>query len=414
MNTNKIYLKITFLTFLILLWTSCSKNPTKKIVQIKGNYICISLKNYMIAISEKASAHESLPPDFERFFGMSWIDGYVLDPKNDDIILVGKVIKDRPTYHSEDLLVNMHNVFDSTIAPYCSLDPKPENIRRLNKVLSNESADFETTIRNCKNAVGGQMVVVSGVPRNSRHAKIMIYADYEMKKLSQGLIHIPGIRSCIDISISNRRSSLQKGSSMSRFWFHIKENKDGMVYPNYIENEGIVFINECPVVVLTEKQESDAEGNTSDNASEEDADADTFAMDMSRNYGKIAETNVLFAELENLFRLQACLKSLKFKKVIFESKQDIITGASLNFLPGEELPPSLPGLVNYKILEKEKKENGIILTNSQLYLVCGGVSQDMETMESNFINDNSISEYKKIIITSRPKINSISWWTKLY
>jgi len=414
MKTNKICLKITFLSFLILLWTGCSKNPTKKITQMKGSYICISLVNYMTAITEKVSTHEALPPDFERLFGMSWIDGYVLDPKNDDIILVGKVIKDRPTYHTEDLLVNMHNVFDSAIAPYCSLDPKPDNIRRLNEVLSNQSDDFETTIRNCRNVVGSQRVVIGGVPKNSRHAKIMIYADYDMKKLSQGLIKIPGIRSCIDIAMTSSQNSDLQGSTMSRFWFHIKEGKDGMILPNYIENDGIVFINECPVVVLTEKQMVDADGNTADNTSENDADADTFALELSHNYGKISRVNSLFAELENLFRLQACLKSMKFKDAISESQRDILLNNGLKLSPGDDLPAGLPGLVNFKLLDKEKNENGTIQRCRQLYLVCGGVNQEMVTNENNFTPDPLISKPKTVIINSRPKNSTINWTAQIY
>lgn len=413
---KKLIISIVIIVLLpsLTLWTGCTKNTPKRIAEVKGDYLCISMSNFMEAIIKIANDHEKLPADIETLFGMSWLDGYVVDKENMDIILVGKCMKNRPTYHAEDLLVNLHNVFDSTGSPYCSLDPKPENIKQLNVAMNNESADFEATIRNCQAAIGGQQVVVGGVPRNSRHARIMIYADYDMKKLSQGLIQIPGIRSCIDISISNAEDALEKGSSMSRFWFHIKEKKDGITYPNYIENEGIVFINECPVVVLTEKQMVDAEGNTSDNTSEEDSDADTFAMDMSRNYSKITEANKLFAELENLFRLQACLKSMKFKDVVFESKRNVLTGTGLNLMHGDELPPSLPGLINYKILEKEEKENGTVQISKQLYLVCGGVSQEMETKENSFISDPSISKHKNSIINTRPELSSIFWITNIF
>jgi hypothetical protein len=303
----------------------------------------------------------------------------------------------------------MTNVFDSAQAPYCSLDPKPENIRRLNYALSNKDSDFETTIRNCRNAIGGQQVVVGGVPKNSRHAKIMIYTDYEMKKLSQGLSRLPGIRSCIDIAAADHHNSFEKGSSMSRFWFHIKESVDNKIYPNYIENEGIVFINECPVVVLTEKQESDAEGHTKDNASVEDPDAEAFAADMSRNYANLAKENELFAELENMFRLQACCRSIRFREELPSSNGDLMKGSGIKLTGGEYLPAELPGLINYKTFETHTDEKDKVFVDSRLYLVCGGVSQEMKVNIQHFLSVSDISKAREIIISSKPAKVAVSW-----
>jgi hypothetical protein len=392
---------------------SSTKETTKRIVQIKGDYICISLGNYLDEINRLIKIHEKIPEDIETMFGMSWLEGYVLDNEDKDIILVGKRINSKPVYHAEDLLINMQNIFDSARSPYCSLDPKPENIKRLNSYLNHGSDDFEKTISNCQQIIGDQQVVIGGVPRNSRHAKIMIYADYDMKKISQGLVHIPGIRSCIDLAISSNGKSLENGSSMSRFWFHIKENKEGRVYPNYIENEGIVFINECPVVILTEKQMIDADGNTSDDTSKEDAIADTFATDMSRNFNEATKANTLFAELENLFRLQACLKSVEFKGVLDMVNNNILQYKRMKFVNDDDHPLSLPGLINWEITEKKDKEAGEIRINKRLFLVCGGVSQEFLTDKNNFINDHFIGESRTVIVNSRPDSKSVHWIAKL-
>src|SRR5207249_5329440 len=139
-------------------------------------------------------------------------------------------------------------------------------------------------IKNCRSAIGGQRVVTGGVPPNSRHAKIMIYADYDMKRISQGLLKMPGIRSVLDMSVENPKNNSSAGASMSRFWFHIKESRNNQIYPNYNENEGIVFINECPVVVLTEKQYADAEGNLKDDNSADDKVATAFSEEMSSRF----------------------------------------------------------------------------------------------------------------------------------
>jgi hypothetical protein len=101
MKINRIYIVVVIFIVLIIGYEGCQKNPIKKIVQMKGEYICISLVNYMSAVNEKIAAKETLPGEMETLYGMSWIDGYVLEPAHNDIILVGKKIKNRPVFHLE-------------------------------------------------------------------------------------------------------------------------------------------------------------------------------------------------------------------------------------------------------------------------------------------------------------------------
>lgn len=313
--------------FLLLLAVSCDmvKNPSR-VVDISGEYTCMSLTGYFSELNRLVHAGEAIPDELEKLNGLSWLAGYAVDETNNDIVLIGKNQPTRPAYHAEDLIVNLQNVFDSTAAPYCSLDPIPENVLRLNQCLAAKTDDFESTIKACREAIGGQKVVVGGVPRNSCHARIMIYADYDMKKLSQGLIKDTGIRSCIDFSVQDsarRNNNPELGSSMSRFWFHIKESSMLSNYPNFVENNGFVLINECPVVVLTEKQISDEKGNLSDNKRGEDKTAEAFASEMSDKFSELTDKYEVFAELENMFRLQACLRAMKASEAIKEAGIDL-------------------------------------------------------------------------------------------
>jgi hypothetical protein len=403
---------------LIILSLSCRRTyKNKQIVKIEGDYICISLNNYFHEVTGLIQSGSPVPAELDSLFGMSWLEGYVVDNENKDIILVGKSVRSRPTYHIEDLFVNFQNVFDSINSPYCSLDPIPENILNLNRCLTSQYTDFESAIKCCEEAIGGQRVVTGGVPRNSRHAKIMIFADYDMKKISQGLLKDTGVRSCIDFSAQDsagKNESSEIGATMSRFWFHIKENNKYQVYPNYIENEGIVFINECPVVVLTEKQIADAEGNLKDNAQEVDKSAELFAAEMSSKFSDLTNRSAIFAELENLFRLQACFRALKMKNAVESSGIDLSCISTLSLKPGiNDLPETLPGLINYKIYEKTTQNQDMRYIEQQLYIVAGGVSQEMTINESNLAYEKSIAGSGEIIITERPKKESIYWTANL-
>lgn len=418
MKKNIFSIIIAGVLFCLLQIVSCYRGPMfNQVVQIKGDYICISLSNYFLEVNKLLQAGKAVPEELDSLFGMSWLDGYVIDTERNDIILVGKSIKSRPTYHLEDIIVNYQNVFDSANSPYCSLDPYPENVLNLHRCMNNQTTDFETTVKNCQEAIGGQKIIVGGVPRNSRHAKIMIFADYDMKKLSQGLLKAPGIRSCIDFAMHDTTVSVEgkeQGSTMSRFWFHIKKDEEGYVYPNYIESEGVVMINECPVVVLTEKQVADSSGNLEDKSEEEDPNAESFAAEMSNKFTGLANKSEIFAELENLFRLQACFRAMQIKNAVEISKIDLACISGFSLKPGiNDLPESLPGLINYKVTEKKSRIEGGVSTQQHLYLVAGGVSQEMTISELNLLYDEYLEQAQTVILVARPKKESVAWNVKI-
>ncbi len=405
---KKIPIALIVITFGILTLNSC-RHALKNIVKYKGNYICISLNQYLIEINKLAETRSKIPSDIGNLFGMSWLVGYVVDTKNKDIILIGEDKEGRPPYNSQDIFINLQNVFDSASSPICSLDPNPVNIEKFDQYLATQTDDYEKRINNSKSLIGGQKVVTGGVPANSRHAYIMIYADYDMKKISQGFLSIPGVHSTIEFSEKENPNFSSAHASMSRYWLHIKKSEGNQTYPNFNENDGIVFINECPVVVLTEKEKIDADGNLKDDISDKDKIATSFAAEMSSNYSRIASKDPLFAELENMFRLQACLKAIKFKQAFLAASIDESKWERLRLLDGNDLPDSLTGLVNYRKISKNvyrNKEEGV---ETRFFIVAGGVSQEMKINKTNIYRNSYIRNFTKNIINSRPDSQSIYW-----
>ena len=131
---------------------------------------------------------------------------------------------------------------------------------------------------------------------------------------------------------------------------------------------------------------------------------------MSDKFAELTKKYEVFAELENVFRLQACLKAMKASEAIKEA------GVNLNSISGfhlktgdDDLPETLPGLVNSKTFEKTTTTNEGKLIQSHLYLVAGGVSQEMKVKASNFLNDLSLSQLKTTVLQAKPKKESIFW-----
>jgi hypothetical protein len=396
--------------------TACSsekKEPAA--ISISGEHICISLVNLMKEVHKQAGAGGAIPEDITHLGGISWLEGYVVDTKNSDIILYGKKMPNRPPYQLGDLIDNYKNVFENNVDPYCSLDPKPENILRLNHVLQSKTyadKDMDGKAALLSEAIGGQMTVVGGVPRNSNHAFVMIDADYHMKKVSQGLVKLPGITSCIDLIPENAKNEKleEEGDkmSMSRFWFHIKPN-DKNPYPNFMENDNIVQISECPVVLLTERQVADKKGKLSDDKKENPI-ARQFAQNMTENFSKSTESVKSYAELENLFRLHALMKAAKFRLQNSPQVENVnLVMNKVSYSSNNVMPESLPGLVNMKEYKEEKKETNKIITKTKLFMVCGGVGMNMKVEKENLTTEVKLTKFQNKVVQLRPDNDAYTW-----
>ena len=302
--------------------------------------------------------------------------------------------------------------------PYCSLDPYPENISTLQSLANktqniNSINDIKTFFHDLESTIGPQQVVVGGVPRNSRHAHIMIDADYHMKKVSQGHITLSGVTSYLDNYLNDIKNEISSGKmvapmgvSMARFWFHTGNDS-----PTFLESEGTVWIDKCSVVVLTEKQMSNSEGQLYD-IMQDDSHATAFANELSKNFSDLTKTVLVYADLENLFRLRALLLSLELRNGLSIIGFDFNTYLKeYKFQYEKIMEKSLPGLANYREWSQKVQSGNMISEYFLFPMVCGGVGMDMQINSSNFSMENSkkLPSLRTAILKERPSKKSLSW-----
>ncbi len=377
-----------------------------------------------ISLSLRALALEAqkspMRPEVATLAGIGQLDGFVVEQDNADVILIGWRSETWPALHLDDLAVNIRNIWNDEPQPYCSLDPRQEDVLKINRLTSEAGpmthvGDMDRFFARLEKAQGPQTVVVGGVPKNSRHAHVMIDADYHMKKLSQGLVRVDAIPSCINLVMNAAEESIRTkgdvpalGMSMSRFWFHI--GKDEPTFQQN-ESENIVCLDRCSVVVLTEKQRAAADGSLYDSGGD-DPHAQAFARELSDHYHEAAAQVREYADLENIFRLSVLLKAMH--------KQNAASKAGLDlafFLEGyacqmeTPMPSSMPGLAN------SKKAQGTLTKGATMYeyvlfpIVCGGVSMETPITSRQFSNNNStrLDQLYQAVIRSRPSRDALCW-----
>ena len=93
--------------------------------------ICLSMR-----VLANEAKKEPLHKEVESLAFIGWLEGFVIDPDNRDVVLIGRRMPKWPTLDIDDLAVNMRNVWNREAHPYCSLDPRPEDLRKLNELAS--------------------------------------------------------------------------------------------------------------------------------------------------------------------------------------------------------------------------------------------------------------------------------------
>lgn len=397
----------------------------KKTPALVFKYRAVSLK-ILQQKAKECMGKRKCPENILKLCGLTSIDGFVIDKKNKDIILFGKVDSTSPVLYLEDFVIALRNVWLKYAplkghtyyysAPSCSIDPNPKTIQQLQQIEGNilsNSKEAKSSLEQWHAVCSQpQKVRVLGIPFDSRFAKVMVDADYYMKRLVDGSVslEIPGFISLTDMTLAKIKEDIIQGRSisvplvcMNRFWFFPGKNQ-------YLEDKGVVFIKQCQVKLLTEQEFLTKRGEIT-GMGRPNPLAKKFADNFTVKYEEIARRKPIYRELENLFRFVALAKIMKYKDIPAEAELDL--NYFLNHFPLSKTPVShtLPGISHVKRFQHQQDIPGgyrIV----QLWLpTCGGVDIDIRMSKKNFIKDTikALIKLKKAILKARPFLYALYW-----
>lgn len=162
----------------------------------------VSLKRLDRAVEELIELGES--PTEEMFFlaGLQRVEYVFLDPKAGDIVLAGPAegwfLNDRgevvgrqsgqPVLRLDDLIdafsmaaSDPHQVLT------CSIEPTEGGLKRYAELTRRRRIQFNPqTVAAIENAIGPQQVLIEGVKEDSHYARVMVAADFMMKRIAMG------------------------------------------------------------------------------------------------------------------------------------------------------------------------------------------------------------------------------------
>jgi hypothetical protein len=163
----------------------------------------VSLRGLEEAIVECAKKQQPLPDDIKYLAGLQRIRYVFVYPEERDIVLAGPgegwkvdgrgnvvgLSTGRPVLQLDDLLTALRSAMQASQGGIrCSIDPTQEGMARLNQLTTaNPRADLKAQ----ENALGMQQITVDGVPASSHFARILVAADYRMKRIGMGFEPAP-------------------------------------------------------------------------------------------------------------------------------------------------------------------------------------------------------------------------------
>ena len=361
--------------------------------------------------------------------GMTYIAGYLLDRANQDIILLGRADEGSPRLHTDDFILTLqnswyryakrsgHTVYYRDIG--CTIDPQPSVLKKLQSVGAklSKARSQQATAKQLQawNQICRlpQRVKVFGIPNDTRLSKIIVNADYLLKKIVDGSVpsRVKAVPSLLAMTKLNVRQQLNRNDgvaidldSMNRFWLASGSNQF-----SYYRN--IVFLKKSPIILKTESERLRRDGKRIKSTGKVNRLASKFAANFSKHYEQISRQHKIYKDLNNVFRFAAISKALKNKKA-FEKADFSGTYILKKYQPQKvAVARQLPGHAHIGNLKVTKRiANGTSVITVKLPS-CGGVDMGMRIRAKNFKIDTtgSLKRVKTRAISNRPTGNSL-WW----
>jgi hypothetical protein len=273
----------------------------------------ISLRKLEATLKELKESGKQIPHDIYFLSGLQQIQYVFVCPEQKDIILAGpaegwKIGKNgivvgqttgRPVMTIDDLLVALRTAKDAQRqAISCSIDPRPEGYVKLQQYFNTKSTmgNPEVTIANVEKALGPQKITVTGVPATSHFARVLVAADFQMKRIAMGFEPSP-VRGLPNYLNMLKVSGMNNSSVMPRWWLEPR-------YESVIRSpDGLAWeLNGASVKAMTDQDFFKANGSK-ENIGKPNPVAQRWADLMTKKFDKLAIADPIFGELRNCMEL---------------------------------------------------------------------------------------------------------------
>ncbi len=271
----------------------------------------VSLRRLAESLEDCQKNSKPIPDAMKYLAGLQHIQYIFVYPEQKDIVLVGPAegwkvdargtvvgtTTGRPVMLLDDLLVALRTAQEAANGGItCSIDPTAEGLARMNQELPalTQSGNAQVVAGGIEKALGMQKISVEGVPATSHFARVLVAADYRMKRIAMNFDPSPvsGLPSYLQMVKPGARMVVSP-----RFWLEPR-------YEALLRDaDGLAFeLRDSSVRTMTEDDFIASTGNVQ-HSGKSSPSAQKWADLMTGKYGELAVADPIFGQLQNCMEL---------------------------------------------------------------------------------------------------------------
>lgn len=286
--------------------------------------VLISLAGLCARAKPYSSDWEKLPEELRYPGAIERVHGFVLDPRHEDVFLVGSPAR-RPERRMDvdSIITAFQTVWHKGLTPLVSLDPLPGK------------------------PGGPQYSRVKNVPQSSIFARIMLDADYAMKRITFGELTLvePGYASLAQWIEKDILAGIEPKDFGGRMWLYPVPIGSGNIH---VSSSGRTVLFETRVMALTESGRITSDGFVGTEESDEKPELVVKAF--TAVYGKLEDSNKIeprgvFVLLHGLVDLVTTCKLLREAGIEYPALREV-SGLPVRRLKGKEGVRAFYGGIN--------------------------------------------------------------------
>jgi hypothetical protein len=364
----------------------------------------VSLRKLEAAIRQVVESGKDLPDPVVYLAGLQRIDYVLVYPDEKDIVLMGPaegwrldpqgyivgVTTGRPVMLLDDFLVSLRAALGKPSVLSCSINPTPEGIRRVGSLMRQmRGADAQSAAAGVEEQLGPQTITVQGVPDSTHFARVMVGADYRMKRVSLALDPSPvqGLPSYVEMA----KATGAGRNMLPRWWL------EPDYQPLLRDEAGLAWeVRGSSVRCLTENDYLDANG-VAHPSGQADPISQRWADLMTSRYEDLAVADPVFGQLRN------CMDMAVVTALIAKQRLFVKAGASFPMLSGEHR-----GLLTAKLpAPKQVSTNAsLVHKGKKTMIAAGGVKINPWTAIEKTEKKASLAE----VLAKASDPDHVNWW----
>jgi hypothetical protein len=215
----------------------------------------------------------------------------------------------------------------------CSIDPTPEGLQRVSAFAKTlrTMGDPQATGLAIEERLGPQKITVGGVPETSHFARVMVAADYRMKRVSMDLEPAPVANLPSFVQMTKASGSGMR-NMLPRWW----------LAPNYEpllrDEEGLSWqLRGASVKTMSENDYLTAEG-TKQQTGRTDPVSARWAETFTARYDELSLVEPVFGELRNCMDLAIVAGLVAKENLLGKAQTSLPTLMNTSGMPTAQLP----------------------------------------------------------------------------